>query len=565
MLPHSAREALLFTSTLPSSIDWHDARAMEPLDGPLARYPLARVVFLAHRCRASGLLRVFDGENTHSFHLREGTLVGVEGVSNPLGNLQDDIPQDLNLDLAVGRAIAAGHSLDAVLDEVSKSVGIAMAGWCLTSIGILSYKDDTESTGWGFRLPKSLIAMLSHGLHTAGSPKLGQAMLQAQPTDPISVLLPEQIGEQRLGLDALSLRVLNLARAHPPFQDLVARATRGNSARRREVLHRVFMLHQIGLLHLPEPPVSTEEETQQVPRRRSRPRRGEQGNSHEVRRSRSPERSANPDRRSASPDRRSTPSAPPTADQQLAKLRKRVVSLQGQNFYQRLGLGDAKAKPAPKETDEAFHKLSKRYHPDAHGQSSEAVRDTAEDVFALLTEAIDGLRKRRVAEEHWERNRCAQQGIPYVTDRDRTKAKMSFKKGERLFRNRDYAIAEACFHEAHNKDPLTPTYAYMHAYSAFLAKQMPAEEALKIIGALKAETNKQTSEFHATLGRIIRLSGGSEDDAMAQFDKALGADPDNRDAQRERRLHAMREEAKPKAGNGGLSSFLGRFRRKGKD
>ena len=558
MLPHSAREAPLFTSTLPSGIDWHDARAMEPLDGPLARYPLARVVFLAHRCRASGLLRVFDGELTHSFHLREGVMVGIEGIAQPLGDYQGDIPEDLNLDQAIGRALASGHSLDAVLDEVCKSVGVAMAGWSLSDIGILSYKDELENTGGGFKLPWNLVAILSHGLHTCGSPKLGQAMLQAQPTDPISVLLPQQTGEQRLGLDSLSQRVLNLARAHPPLQDLVARATRGNSARRREVLHRVFMLRQLGMLHLPEPPVGTEEETQQVPRRRGRQRRSAQGSSHEVRRPGSRERSANP-------DGRTTPPGPPSADQQLTKFRKRMQALQTQNFYQRLGLGDAKAKPTPKEADEAFHKLSKRYHPDSHGQSSSEVRDTAEDIFSLLTEAIDGLRKRRVAEEHWERNRCAQQGIPFVTDRDRTKAKMSFKKGERLFRNRDYAIAEACFHEAHNKDPLTPTYAFMHAYSAFLAKQMPADEALKIIGGLKPETNKQASEFYATQGRIIRLSGGSEADAMAQFDKAVGADPENRDAQRELRLHAMRAEAKPKAGGSGISSFLDRFRRKGKD
>jgi hypothetical protein len=557
MFPYSAREAPLFTSTLPSGIDWHDARAMEPLDGPLARFPLARAAFLAHRCRASGLLRVFDGETTHSFHIREGVLVGVEGIPGLLGAFQGDIPHELNLDLAIGRAMAAGHSLDAVLEEICKSVGTAMAQWCLSDIGIISYKDDTENTGWGFRLPWSLIAMVGHGLYSAGSADLGQAMLEAQPTDPISVLIPEQVGEQRLGLDPLSLRVLNLARALPPFQDLVAQATRGNSARRREVLHRVYMLHRFGLLHLPEPPVGTEEETQQVPRRRQRTRRAERGESHEVRRPR-------PTEGSASPERRSAPPAEPTADQTLAKLRKRVKTLQTQNFYQRLGLGDAKAKPTPKEADEAFHKLSRRYHPDAHGQSTPEVRDVAEEVFSLLSEAIEGLRKRRVAEEHWERNRCAQQGTPYVTDRDRTKAKMSFKKGERLFRNRDYAIAEACFHEAHLKDPLTPDYAFMHAYSAFLAKQMPAEEALRIIGALSPETGKQASEFHTTQGRIIRLSGGSEAKAMSHFEKAVAADAENRDAQRELRLHAMRSDAKPKASGGSAWSFLDRFRRKPK-
>ena len=555
MVRHLQRDITLFTSTLPSGIDWHDARTLEPLDGPLARYPLARVVLLAHRTKASGLLRVFDGETSHGFGLRDGKVVSVTGVEALLRDLLPDDQGELELEAAVGKAMAGGHALEAVLDEAGKSVGRALAGWCLTDIGILSFKPDPSPSNKGFPLPKSLIALLSHGLYSLGSPAQGQKLLQAQPGDPIAVLLPSGTGEDRPGLDALSLRVLNLARARPPFQDLVARATRGNSARRREVLHRVYLLHRMGLLHLPEPALQTDEETQRVPRRRQRKRRTP---------SRSPELSRTPERRPGG-ERRSSKPEGPTPEQQVAKLRKRTEMLRAQNFYQRLGLGEAESKPTPKDCDEAFHKLSRRYHPDAQGDSTTEVRDAAEDVFALLSEAIEGLRKKRVAEEQWERTRCAQQGRPYVTDRDRTKAKMSFKKGERLFRNRDYAIAEACFHEAKTKDPETPTYAFWHAYSAYLAKQMPADEALKILTALKPETQQQSSEFHFTIGRILRLSGGDETKAIEHFEKAVAANPDNRDAQRELRLVAMRTDTKAKASGTTFGSFLDRFRRKSKD
>lgn len=530
---------------------------MEPLDGPLARYPLGRVLFLLHRCRASGALRVFDGEISHNFHLRDGLVVGVEGIDGLLAAITPELSTGLELEQVIGRAMASGHTLDAVLEETCRSVGRVLATWCLSGVGILSFKLEASGGASGFQLPWNLIAMLSHGLLCAGSSELGQQLLEAQPADPISVLMPEGTGEQRLGLDPLSLRVLNLARTRPPLQDLVARATRGNSARRREVLHRVYMLHKVGLLHLPEPSLHTDEETQRVPRRRQRTRRSPS-------RPPSTRGNTNVSERAELGERRASGTVEPRPGQQVAKLRKRVELLRTQNFYQRLGLGDAKAKPTPKEADEAFHKLSRRYHPDAHGNSGAEVTDAAEDVFSLLSEAIEGLRKRRVAEEHWERNRCAQQGIPYVTDRDRTKAKMSFKKGERLFRNRDYPIAEACFHEAITKDPLNPLYSYMHAYSAFLAKQMPAEDALRIIAALEPETQKQESEFNHTLGRIMRLSGGDEARALEHFQKAVQANPENRDAQRELRLSAMRSDAKPKAGGGALGSFLDRFRRKDK-
>jgi len=530
---------------------------MEPLDGPLARYPLARVLFLVHRTKSSGLLRVFDGETSHSYHLRDGRVVEVEGIAGVLGELLSAQQEDeLELEVAIGRAMATGQALGQLLQEASKNIGRALAAWCLEDIGIMSFKPDQGRSGAGLQLPSDLVAMLSHGLHTAGSPALGQSLLQAQPSDPISVLLPTGTTEQRLGLDSLSLRVLNLARARPPFQDLVAHATRGNSARRREVLHRVFMLHQLGLLHLPEPSLMTDEETQRIPRRRQRTRRSPSRSPEETQRSRSPERNAGG-------DQRDTKQEPPGPDQQVAKLRKRAELLRRQNFYQRLGLGDAEARPLPKDADEAFHKLSRRYHPDTQGTSTAEVKDAAEDVFSLLSESIDGLRKKRVADEHWERTRCAQQGTPYVTDRDRTKAKVSFKKGERLFRNRDYSIAEACFHDAMNKDPLTPIYSHMHAYSAFLAKQMPAAEALAIIEKLEPETQSQSSDFQYTTGRILRLSGGDEAKAIKHFEKAVQANPENRDAQRELRLVAMRTEAKPKAS--GIGSFLDRFRRKPKD
>jgi predicted Zn-dependent protease len=192
------------------------------------------------------------------------------------------------------------------------------------------------------------------------------------------------------------------------------------------------------------------------------------------------------------------------------------------------------------------------------------VREAASELFALLSEAVEGLRRGGpAADEQWERTRCAQQGIPYVTDRDRAKAKMSYVKGEKLLRNKDYAIAEACFHEATNRDPLNPQYAFMHAQAAYLARQMSAEDAIRIIDGLTPEGPKQASLFQLTAGRVLQLSGAPQEKWMVRYQKAAELDPSNRDAQREIRLAAMRQEAKPAAPSPwSFPSLLERFRKK---
>jgi hypothetical protein len=369
------------------------------------------VLLLIHRSRASGTLRIFDGETSHSFRLRDGKVVDVSGVDDLFSALAPDLPDFLDLEQCIGRVMAAGHPLDQVLEEACKIVGVTLATWSLEEVGILSFKLEQGDGGQGFAMPWSLVAMLSHGLHSAGSTRLGQQLLETQATDPVSALMPQDTDQQRLGLDPLSLRVLNLGRARPPLQDLVARASRGNSARRRQVLHCVFMLHHVGLLHLPEPSLQTDEVTQRIPRRR-RHSHSPDDPPPERPRSRSPDDPTSERQRSRSPDAASRrerrprrPPAEPTPDEQIAQLQVQIELLRTQNFYQRLGLGEAKAKPTPKECDEAFHKLSRQYHPDTQGDSPERVKDTAEEAFSLLSEAIEGLRKKRVAEEQWERNR----------------------------------------------------------------------------------------------------------------------------------------------------------------
>jgi tetratricopeptide (TPR) repeat protein len=414
---------------------------------------------------------------------------------------------------------------------------------------MVSWRLDPSQPGTGVRLEQNLIAMLSYGLQLSGSVDAAQRLLDVQPSDPVSAILPRAGGDQSLGLDAVALRIMTLARATPSLQDLVAQATRGNSARRREVLHRVTLLLRLGLLDIPDPPLSTEEDTVRVPRPTPRPRRAAPA----------PGEPAPAPRSGSATDTGVFNMGP---DEAVARLRKRGAALQTRTFFQRLGLGDVPERPGIEQVEEAFRKLSRSYHPDTHIEAAPEVREAAAEVFALFSEAVEGLRRPRTAEEQWERTRCAQQGVPYVTDRERTKAKMSFVKGEKLMRNKDYAIAEACFHEAKAKDPLNPLYAFMHAQAAFLARQMPAEEAIRIIDGLPPGSPKQASQFQHAVGRILQISGAPVEKVAERFQKAVELDPENRDAQRELRLRAMRTEPKPAAPSPWSFPFLDRFRKK---
>ncbi len=501
------------------------------------------MLLLAQRTGATGRLKLFDGDRSHELYLLEGSIHQVHGIDDLVTALDSDLPSEGDMVRLVNLAIEAGHPAQQVQEQVSRVLGAALAEWSLAEIGLLSFRPGELSTSGSLRLPRSLISMLGHGLYLQGSPHRSQKLLDKQGVDPVAVLLPSSFQQQPVGLDALSTRVIGIARQRPSLQDLVMRAIGSNHSRRREVMHRVFLLYTLGVLHLPEVSAATAKQ----------------------RRRKAPPRERTRKRRPREPiQRRSPRPRPVSTEQRVARLRKRAKSILEKNYYARLGFADATERPVIEKADEAYRRLSRRYHPDSLTDAPAAVREISKDIFASLSEAIEGLRRKRTADEHWERNRCAQQGVPYVTDRDRTKAKVSFKKGERLFRNKEYDIAEACFHEAVNRDPLTPEYGLKHAYSAFLARQMTPEEATRIIDALEPENDKQASRFQYTVGRILQLSGAGNDKFLTRFQAAVNRDADNRDAQRELRLHDMRSE-RPGAASPTLGSFLDRFRRKAKN
>ena len=130
-------------------------------------------------------------------------------------------------------------------------------------------------------------------------------------------------------------------------------------------------------------------------------------------------------------------------------------------------------------------------------------------------------------------------GIPYVAEGERQRAKTAFRRGEGLFRARSWSEADPLLEEAYTLDPLTWPYALYSAQSGYLTRRLDGEAALKRLGAHAGDTPVRQAEVLFARAAIARLEGRAEE-ALKLCRAALKKDPDNRDAQREVRLHERR-------------------------
>ncbi len=511
---------------------------MESIDGPFERFPLGCILFLAQRCASTGRLRLGLGERIAIVHLKDGQVCEAKWVPGLFAGLDPALDELTELSAGLAAAVQGGTPLAAAQETAARNLGAFLARSAERVAGaMISYLPDAPAPAGAFPLPLTLVQMFNFGLRRTGSVQRMRARLARQGEDPVHALMPQNVDLPRLGLDAMALRVLNLTGKQLCLDDLVMQATGRNTARRPEVLHRADLLFQLGLLQQPQPSASSkipEKAVEAAPARTQAPPATERKRKD---RKQHAEHAA-----------------------KSAKLRRQAENMREQNHYERLGLQAATRQPTAQMIDAALREQSRKFHPDMHIEASPDVQKQAANCFAMLQESVEALQNSAVAEEHWERADCARRGVPYVSDRDRTRARVAFKKGERLFRSKEYDIAEACYHEAMRRDPLTPEYAHQHAYTAYLARQLQPAEAISVLDGLKPPTQVEAARYQVTCGRILQLSSAPKARAMERFTRAVELDETNHEAQRELRLHAMRKPKKEEPAS--RWSLLTRFRKK---
>jgi tetratricopeptide (TPR) repeat protein len=206
----------------------------------------------------------------------------------------------------------------------------------------------------------------------------------------------------------------------------------------------------------------------------------------------------------------------------------------------------------------AYREISRRFHPDTFFNAPPAVRKLAEACFSAVNTAYEALRAPGGLAEARRFLEARAQGLAFVSEKDHIAGRVAFRRAEPLVRNRDWAAADALLVEALRLDPHTWPYALHGAWCGWLAKRLSWREAIAALDALTPTDPVRRAEVQVFAGNILKQEGRVEE-AMARYRKALERQPDNRDAQRELRLHDLR---KPPGSSSGATLLDGLLKRK---
>lgn len=206
----------------------------------------------------------------------------------------------------------------------------------------------------------------------------------------------------------------------------------------------------------------------------------------------------------------------------------------------------------------AFREISRSYHPDTFFGAPPEVRSLAEDCFAVVNAAYDQLRAPGAIAQLKAKQAAAASGTPPAPEPDPAAARLAFKRGEVLWRAREYKAADPHYDLAAQLDAKTWPYVLMAAQSGYYAKRLSVVEAVKRLDSLLVTDRVREGEIQATAGNLLKLDGKLQE-AADRYQRALARDPANRDALRENRLNAGRTPAATPSLSSQIQSL---FRRK---
>ncbi len=243
----------------------------------------------------------------------------------------------------------------------------------------------------------------------------------------------------------------------------------------------------------------------------------------------------------------------------LRELDTRHAAIAKEDFYRRLGLGTSAPLPKVKA---AYLLLAKKYHPDRVGVLGLPASAGAQlrAVFEAIHEAYETLVDPKARAEY---DRLLS-NEKVKGDRDQARrlaeANIQFKKGEALFRKKDYAQAVSYLEPAAKADPDNGLYLVSLAWAKFNAGPAPKvkDEVTRLLQrATRLEGAKDRAWYY--LGLLARTDDRI-DDAVRYFESAVRLNKHLTEAVSELRVIRRRQEKQ-------ADSSTGRFFKKmlGKD
>jgi CheY-like chemotaxis protein/tetratricopeptide (TPR) repeat protein len=490
----------------PLDDDWDGLDALERVAGGIERFPPVRVLFTAWRLGASGVLRVASRGVIGLVGLRGGKVVQVSGVPGLLRTLGPDAPDHRDLAADVAAAVAMGAPADKVFDAAAEGLGGWIAGLVDASEGNVSFDAAWTPPPGSFPLPTTAPRIIVRGLLRVRTDAVVSKAWEGLGSAQMRLRTPDGAPESSWGLDAATTRVLRLAPRASTVDRLLTLASAdrpGDAARRAEALRALDTLRALGLL-------AVDRLREDVAAKVSTP---------------------------------PPPPEPTQEDPREARLARALGELEGAPPLQVLELMN-RVRLTEEDVSNAYRDISRRYHPDFFFNAPPQVRSLAESCFSLVNAAYDALRSPNGFAEARRMLEARARGETFVSEKDHLAARVAFRRAEQLFRARDYGAADPLFLEAARLDPGTWPHALCAIRSGWLAKRLPPAAVVAALETLKPKEPVRQGEILTLAGTVLKQAGKVAE-AMERFRAAAAADPENRDAQRELRLHESRNPPKP--------------------
>lgn len=502
---------------------WAGAEFLADAHGTVERVPPLRMLFLAHRVSATGALVVDHPLLQAVVVLRNGRLVHVEGIPGLVRAVAPQLQDQRHLGKDLAAAIAAGHDAQRVMEAAAEAVGDALARLVTARGGKVRFDADVVAPAGAFPLPLTVPRLIAAGLRTARPVTQIAQQWEQLGSATVRLRIPDDSTEDRWGLDPTAMRVLRVAAGVRELGGLLRDAAGADPERRAEVIRAIDLLYLLGILLVDGGPLEATAEVEGEIVKRG-------GQTEE--------------------------------DPRMNRLRASLAAMEGMQPIDVLELRDKKTLTED-DVALAFRDVSRRFHPDQFFGAPPIVKALAEACFTRVSSAYDSLRAPGALAEARRILDARAAGRQYVSDRDAQQAKLAFRRGELLFRNRDWRGSDALYVEAVRLDPTTWPYALCAARSGYLSRRLTAAEAITQLDQVEAADAARRSDVLVAIATIHKLEG-RHDEGLRLFKEAMDKNPDNRDAQREVRLaetRSAREKAAQQAdtqGGGLLASLLRR-------
>jgi tetratricopeptide (TPR) repeat protein len=204
------------------------------------------------------------------------------------------------------------------------------------------------------------------------------------------------------------------------------------------------------------------------------------------------------------------------------------------------------------EVKKAYFSQAKDFHPDKHfGSPSAEVKALADQIYSMLSTAYETLADARDRDDYVRGlHTGAKSGVSDEVGRI-LQAENRFQKGEGFMKKKDWVRAHQSFKEAVE---LYPDEGEFHSHLGWaLFQTAPSDNAVSAQAEKHLEKglalNSKFDRGYLFLGWLYKQTGRREQ-AEAQFEKAIQANPDCTEALRELRLLHEQKDGPPRTRKG---------------